>query len=404
VTGLGAGNTLTLRNFWVQGSTVTPQDRIVSADGTFAFDPIPPSSIYQVISFQVIPANPSQPQTCTVNNNIGFAITNVTSVHVECENTGTTYRVGGQITGLTANGLVLSMNPSNPALVPAANATTFQFPKGLTAGTEFKVGVAAQPAGQTCVPTHYGSHMGTSDYVAMQVDCINNATDQLIGTYIVSGTGVAANTHYFTFYPTGLYVYATLDQNPSCGTNSGNGVEYGAYHYDQSTGDLAVLTSAVDTNGSCGLWNGGVANPGSSGKLQKTGLGQNAVLTFTAAGNTYTLTPVSTGPETIVGAWVGPPATGAAVLGSDGHYLIAETNDDPDVTNDAKAGVEYGCYSFTGTTSGTLTTPATACPGSIDTNGSAGFDPGTNVTYTLTGPYTASFGNDDLLITRIVPN
>ena len=43
-------------------------------------------------------------------------------------------------------------------------------------------------------------------------------------------------------------------------------------------------------------------------------------------------------------------------------------------TGNDSAGIEYGCYVMTGTTSGTLTpdvTPAT-CPGTVDTNDDAG--------------------------------
>lgn len=75
-------------------------------------------------------------------------------------------------------------------------------------------------------------------------------------------------------------------------------------------------------------------------------------------------------------------------------------------TGNDSAGIEYGCYVMTGTTSGTLTpdvTPAT-CPGTVDTNDDAGLSDtdGMALPYTLLSPYVVeAFA---LVAIRIVPN
>jgi len=73
-------------------------------------------------------------------------------------------------------------------------------------------------------------------------------------------------------------------------------------------------------------------------------------------------------------------------------------------TNDS-AGIEYGCYVMTGTTSGTLTpdvTPAT-CPGTVDTDDAGLSDAdGVAIPYTVLNPYVVEAF--DRLVVRIVPN
>ncbi len=64
----------------------------------------------------------------------------------------TTYSVGGNISGLTGNGLILS-SPGAADVSVQAGATTFEF-TGLTSGATYDITVRQQPTGQTC--TVYG--------------------------------------------------------------------------------------------------------------------------------------------------------------------------------------------------------------------------------------------------------
>ncbi len=56
--------------------------------------------------------------------------------------------------------------------------------------------------------------------------------------------------------------------------NNGNGVEYGVYNYNKTSGAFSIKSAVVDTNGKCGLYDSGAARPLASGTLAKTGTGK----------------------------------------------------------------------------------------------------------------------------------
>lgn len=58
------------------------------------------------------------------------------------------FTIGGEISGLKYNGLVLSSNGMN--LKVAANSTTFAFPNSISYGDVYEVTATAQPDHQTC--------------------------------------------------------------------------------------------------------------------------------------------------------------------------------------------------------------------------------------------------------------
>ncbi|KTD11629.1 transmembrane protein [Legionella gratiana] len=86
--------------------------------------------------------------TCTVDNGTGTNImANVTNISITCN--ATTYTIGGSISGLTANGLILQNNGGDNLSVPAG-ATSFQFPTPVAAGGSYNVTIQQQPTGLTC--------------------------------------------------------------------------------------------------------------------------------------------------------------------------------------------------------------------------------------------------------------
>src|SRR5262249_26374805 len=137
------------------------------------------------------------------------------------------------------------------------------------------------------------------------------------------------------------------------------------------TGAFQFKSNVLDTNGSCGVWDGGAANS-PSGTLHITGAGQSTVATYTPGDNSgdVTLIPVPAVANTIVGAFgtLGYPLS-LAIFGNDGHYLIAEVSGVA-----AGAGVEYGCYTTQAGPPTTLTPDlsTTTCPVAVDTNSDAG--------------------------------
>jgi hypothetical protein len=207
---------------------------------------------------------------------------------------------------------------------------------------------------------------------------------------------VVGINNFITFFPDGTYVLASRENDPGCGPSNGNGVELGVYNYNNATGGFSVVSNAIDTNGSCGLWDG----TGAIVTVQKSGVGQGSTITVTDGTDTFTLLPVTSVANTFVGSFRLPGATAFLVVGDDGHYTLAHTGED------ATAGIEYGCYVMTGTTSGTLTpdvTPAT-CPGTVDTNDDAGLSDadGMPLPYTVLGPYVVQAF--ERVLFRVVPN
>ncbi len=70
---------------------------------------------------------------------------------VSCGSAGAagTFVLGGTITGLTGNGLVLA-TPGFPNLTVTAGSTSFAFPSNLSDGAAYDITIQTQPAGQTC--------------------------------------------------------------------------------------------------------------------------------------------------------------------------------------------------------------------------------------------------------------
>lgn len=92
-----------------------------------------------------------------------------------------TYSIGGTISGLTGNGLVLNLNgtgcPSCRDLAIAAGATSFSFPGAALAAAPFVVTVKTQPTGpsQTCTVANGTGTVGSSDITSIQVTCTVNS-------------------------------------------------------------------------------------------------------------------------------------------------------------------------------------------------------------------------------------
>jgi uncharacterized repeat protein (TIGR03803 family) len=84
-----------------------------------------------------------------------------------------THTLGGTVTGLTADGLVLANGGA--ALVVASGATTFTFPAALGAGTRFAVSVTSAPIGLTCSVANGTGTMSSSNVTQVVVTCSDRA-------------------------------------------------------------------------------------------------------------------------------------------------------------------------------------------------------------------------------------
>jgi hypothetical protein len=335
-------------------------------------------------------------------------------VTVACVTRTTTYTVGGTIAGLNGAGLRIEGGASNVA-TPAPGATTFTLPTEFENGGAYDVGIAAQPAGQTCLITRSQGVVADTDVSSISVTCIDNVTSPLSGTYTATALSAADSSRiYLTFFPDGVFVYAGIENTNSCGSSpDGNGVEYGVYSYDATTGAFAIRMVAVDTNEGCGVWHN---NSRFDGTLAVSGIGPLKVLTLDVSGrDTLQLTPVLSIPGTLYGSFTDAYRRNVWVFLEAGlgsvHFLNTETQAGPAATPGRMNGIEYACAAINGTpVSGTLTpdfgatclAPAPEVDGPIDTNGTSGLSH-------HVGPWEFSVDGDALTSstfngTRVVPN
>jgi hypothetical protein len=406
VSGLAPSTTVVLQNNG--GNNLS-----VSANGPFTFSNQLASGAAYSVTVLTQPAG----QTCTVTNGSGtVAAANVTNVGVDCVAAAATYTIGGTIAGLTGAGLKIENGPTRSAS-PASDATTFTLSDVVQTGFEYDVGISAQPAGQTCVILKSHGIVNNANVTNVDVRCIANVTNSLRGTYTALGL-VPGSYIYITLFDDGVYIYGSIEDNVPCVTNNGNGVEYGVYNYDSSTGAFEIKSAVVDTNGKCGLWDAGPRL--SSGNVARTGSGQNTVLTLTGTLTnvgpvSIVLTPVASTSGQVTGSWAFPYEKNFVVFlpagGLNFYDMVTETQQDTPPTNAAGflAGVEYACASVTALTGGTLTPDLTATcqpprpsgSGPIDLNGGSGLSSaGASVPFSIT---VDTLTSGALTLTRIKP-
>jgi trimeric autotransporter adhesin len=151
------------------------------ANGTFAFpSPLIDGSTYAVR----IAGEPSNPaQDCTLDDEFGtIAGANITNVSVVC--TTLSFTIGGTVSGLSGQGLVLRLNGAQTVAI--ASNGSFTFPTPQTSGTPFEVEVETDPTNpwQTCSIAGGNGRVGSGNISNIRVTCATD-TFQLGGT--VSG-------------------------------------------------------------------------------------------------------------------------------------------------------------------------------------------------------------------------
>jgi N-acetylneuraminic acid mutarotase len=165
----------------------------------------------------------------------------------------TTYSVGGTITGLTADGLVLENNGGDDLTVDA-NATSFVFATKVSAGSPYAVTVHTRPTGEACTVTA-GSGTANADVHDVSISCAPAVANQwtwasgsdtapgygLAGVYGTLGTADAANM------PGGR------EQSASWRDSAGNLWLFGGYGKD-SAGNGGQLNDLWKFDPAAGQW------------------------------------------------------------------------------------------------------------------------------------------------------
>ena len=372
------------------GSAGTTID--LGIDGPFSFDP---ERVAEGDTYTVSVVTAPEGHECTVTNGSGTATADVTNVLVDCA--AGQFSVGGTIAGLAGTGLRIENGSSN-AVTVSPGAGTFTLPTSFDDQAAFDVGIAAQPQGQTCVITRSQGVVAGGDVTDVAVTCLDNVTDSLRGTFAVSSI-LGVTVGYLTLFPDGVYVYGSVENDPACGDQNGNGAEYGAYNFQSSTGAFTIRNAVVDTNGTCGAWNGAARF---AGVLTSSGGGNDRMyLLSLSAGGLVELAEVESRGGEIWGSFADVYQRNVWVFTGRGDndddalwYFHTQTQ----AGAGRSAGVEYACATITDDKDGAifpdLTTncvaPAPRSSGPIDTNGTAGLSH-------VSGAWTFRVDGDQLL-------
>lgn len=95
-----------------------------------------------------------------------------TAVNTQISAAVNIYNIGGSISGLTANGLVLA-NGTN-TVSPSSGANTFTFSTKKATGAAYAVTVQANPSGQTCTVSNASGNVATTSVSNISVVCVSN--------------------------------------------------------------------------------------------------------------------------------------------------------------------------------------------------------------------------------------
>lgn len=227
----------------------------VDNEGVFQFE----QGLLAGQTFSVrVSAQPHSPrQTCSIDPHAGVvAGEDVSDLLVSCETHH--YPIGGTVTGLSAPGLVLELNNSDPLAIDEDGI--FVFPDPIPDASAWVVTVAAQPGppAQTCTVSNGQGVLDGAAVTDVQVECETNL-------YRVGGTvgGLAGqglvlrnnggddraidgngSFHFATRYPEGTPYDVTVHVEPvepaqTCTADSASGV-IGAGHVD----DVEILCTS----------------------------------------------------------------------------------------------------------------------------------------------------------------
>jgi hypothetical protein len=313
-----------------------------------------------------------------------------------------TFGVSGTVSGLTGTlGLSVSLANGVAPLSITLNAgtTAFALTNPLPTGAPFRVNVATQPAGQSCIVTRGAGVMASTAVTGITVTCAARTPSPLVGTYLTAVGGSS-----LTLYADGTY--AQIQPDIDC-----RGVEYGIYNWNSTTGDFRSLIAPLDSNADCGLRDATTPSANRTYALTKTA---NDIRLVSTDGDTtdVTVPAVSSVGNTLVGSFALATFNGAVLTFlNDGTYLLVSTQDRPTgaANNGASSGYERGCYTSTSSTF-TVDFSASCLPdgsAAIDTNGTEGLSVnGQSRTFNYIATGTALLINSPLVLfgTRIVVN
>jgi len=113
-------------------------------------------------------------QTCSVSNGSGtISGEDVTNVTIDCvDDVILTFSVGGNVSGLTTNDMVLQNNGADD--LPIAADGSFTFLTELVDAAAYEVTVSTQPTGQACSVTNGSGAIAAADVTNVAVACVDD--------------------------------------------------------------------------------------------------------------------------------------------------------------------------------------------------------------------------------------
>jgi hypothetical protein len=145
-------------------------DLSIASEGNFVFDARLASGERYSVTIAAQPTSPTQ--SCTVEDGSGVVGGgNVTNVSVHCENQAAEFEVGGHVSGLDGEGLVLQNNGTDDLEIDSNGS--FEFRTRLASGASYNVTVLTQPddPSQTCVVENGSGIVESEDIDDVEVEC-----------------------------------------------------------------------------------------------------------------------------------------------------------------------------------------------------------------------------------------
>jgi hypothetical protein len=230
----------------------------VDLDGPFTFS----TKLAQGAAYRVEVQAQPQSQMCSVSNGASGTISSspVTDVRVQCVTVPATvsYAVGGQVTGLSGEGLLLTLN-GNIAVAPTGNGA-FTFPTSLADGTAYQVEISSQPQSQICgITAGSQGKVSSASINEVAVSCAASPTSET-PTYSVGGMVTGLTETGLLLQLNGanaLAVQANGSFNFSGGLAAGS--SYQVTVKAQPSGELCSVSNGTGTLGSADVSNVSIA-------------------------------------------------------------------------------------------------------------------------------------------------
>ena len=167
-----------------------------------------------------------------------------------------THTVGGTLSGLTGDGLVLQNNGADDLSISSNGSLTFPTP--ITEGSSYAVTILHQPSGQTCVVTNGSGTMGASNVSNISISCAS----RLLSITVTPNNSILPRNINKQFTAIGLYAdSSSLDITTSVswdtsshtiatinGTGLATGVSVGTTQVSATLGDVVGTTTLTVNN------------------------------------------------------------------------------------------------------------------------------------------------------------